>query len=1196
VEQFLTWLIQNAGGPALVNLPVTWAASDLAAAAGRWFRRRRHSDGLSRIVRAATGDDDCLSDAEFAAVRGLLEQESTWVLVGRGTVDDLAERIASCLTGRAGTESSLAAGRAIAAGLLEFAVRDLEPDLFPQVLFARLDRMQADQARALDEAMAAVHADLAAFAVHRGVADADSSARLMSQLGRVLDSLPGPADQSEVAVYLTVLSGWLNTTDPWLSDGRAGGMALPPASVERKLALASDGHDVEDADELARRCNRLVVLGGPGSGKTWLARRAARLCAEAALDALEAGATVDEVELPLYTTCATLAEMPSGDVIRRAVVSSALSLLPDMGGVRLTDSVQMLFEKRNGPTLLVADSLDEARGADKRVRLADSLPADWRILLTSRPASWRGQLTVSGADAARQVRNLHPLRYPEDVEPIINRWFSGRAAQAEDLRDQLRGRAALQQAATVPLILAFYCIVGGDEPLPGRRAELYDTVIRKMLAGPWHGIRDRDVDPDACLDTLRNWAWSAAARNPLSLTGVWADEFPTLRAKNHTPDERDALDRVATPLGPADDKTGLTQRRFAHRTIREHLVAEHIAETMPAEAAAELVNHIWYDPDWEYSAPGALAMHDKREQVLAHLIGRVTGGSQPYADLAARDRCLEIRRFLARVAQESAEDDWLPELAAMIGQARLDVAATGPVGICQVAASHWPTSNRPILQQALGLFADAARSEVALELAQAVARLAVTAEDRAAARKSLLTMLAGSPNDPRAAPALAEAVAALNPTALDRATARQTLLAVIRGPADPAHTPAFVKAVVGLAVTAEDREAVRKELLAILTARPTGPLEAASMAEAVAALNPTASDRGAARQALLAMLSAQDGLRWAHWLAQAVVGLAATTEHEPAAREELLAVLAAQADRGAETNPWGARTLTEAVTALNATAGDRAAARRALLTMLATSDPRGACALAEAVAALNPTPSDRTAAQNALLAMFRPGTYPGTALALAKALGALDPSTEQRATARQALLANLAAQTDSGWARGLAMQVAGLAISAEDRTATRQVMLAMLSAPTDPWTARALAEAVAALDPTPKDQESARQALLTVLREADPWKAVDIAQVLAVLDPTPEDQAAARRALLAILTTKAGHGPKEEIANAIAWLDPTPDDQAAARRTLLAVLTEADPWKAVGDPWKVVDIAQVFAVLDPTPADQAAARRWRSAR
>ena len=150
------------------------------------------------------------------------------------------------------------------------------------MLFARLDRMQADQASALDQAMLSVHADLAALFALQDAADADRFALVMGQLERVLDRLPpGPADRGEVAVYLATLISWLNT-DPWPQDTRFAGPALTPAAIERKLRIASDrgqGEEDLDADDLARQCARLVVLGGPGSGKTWLARRTARLCA-----------------------------------------------------------------------------------------------------------------------------------------------------------------------------------------------------------------------------------------------------------------------------------------------------------------------------------------------------------------------------------------------------------------------------------------------------------------------------------------------------------------------------------------------------------------------------------------------------------------------------------------------------------------------------------------------------------------------------------------------------------------------------------------------------------------------------------------------------------------------------------------------------------------------------------------------------
>ena len=89
-----------------------------------------------------------------------------------------------------------------------------------------------------------------------------------------MDSLPpGPARQSEIITYLATLIGWLNT-DPWPRDRRFSGPVLTPAAIKRKLkvkAATREGEEDIDADVLALQCQRLVILGGPGSGKTWLA-------------------------------------------------------------------------------------------------------------------------------------------------------------------------------------------------------------------------------------------------------------------------------------------------------------------------------------------------------------------------------------------------------------------------------------------------------------------------------------------------------------------------------------------------------------------------------------------------------------------------------------------------------------------------------------------------------------------------------------------------------------------------------------------------------------------------------------------------------------------------------------------------------------------------------------------------------------
>ena len=234
------------------------------------------------------------------------------------------------------------------------------------------------------------------------------------------------------------------------------------------------------------------------------------------------------------------------------------------------------------------------------------------------------QLDLDEKNDSHRVGQLRPLQYPGDVEPFIHHWFRDRPEQGKDLAAQIARRPGLQRAATVPLILAFYCIVGGREPLPVFRRDLYAKVLRRMLTGRWRSDYDRNPDVDTCLSALRALAWSGATSHPVSGAGTWADDIPAESGRLGEADQ-DAFDHVATPLGPSDFETAKTLRRFIHRSIREYLVAEHVA-SLPRDKAAEvLLPHLWYDPDWEYSAPSALAMHPDRDQLLRDLFGAPPG-------------------------------------------------------------------------------------------------------------------------------------------------------------------------------------------------------------------------------------------------------------------------------------------------------------------------------------------------------------------------------------------------------------------------------------------------------------------------------------------------------------------------------------------------------------------------------------------
>jgi hypothetical protein len=1176
---FVSWLVTGAVGPALVALPVNLVAEKLAAAAVRWFKRCRQTDDLSRLAKAAAaGVSVQLSRDEVSSLRKLLEKDRTWALLAGGklseTLQELTGQIAGCLPPRGGRTADDASevASAIARGLLEFAVFELQPEIFQKVVLARLQQM-SDQSSALDAALFAMHKDLYHLA---------GAARQLFR--QVMDRLPPvPADLNEVRIYLSTLIDWLNA-DPWPRDPRLGGPVLNPAAIERKLRVTGTGQDGDDdADELAQQCARLVVLGGPGSGKTWLAMRTARVCAEQAMGALDDGAGLDDVELPLYTTCSRLIST-HGD-IREAIVSSALNWIGDLGSSRIIQALHLCFTGREKRTLLVIDSLDEASDASlarDRLRQANSLKPPWRVLLTSRPSSWDGQLTIENVNKGHRVGTLLPLEYPDDVEPVIQRWFSNQPEQGQALATQIRRKPSLQQAATVPLILAFYCILGsspiGREPLPESRHDLYRQVVNRMLYGLWHSGSGPPPDPRACRQALRRWAWRGARNHPVSGIGQWEDDIPA-QPVQLSPAGQDAVDHIAAPLGGADFDTDETLRRFVHRSIREHLVAEHVAGLPAKKAIKVLLPHLWYDPDWEDAAPAAIAMHKERDEVLQALLCRASRSADIPGDLSVIDAGGEMRRLLARVAAESKESDWSPVTASIIGQAQVGLVRSGVASTIGQAVP-WESSRREARDVLLRQLADATGGQAAIDLAGRLAQLDPTDQDKRQAREALLHLLTGVTNK-WTARSLADWVTQLAATDQDRQQARSILLHTLAGEQEGQVAGELTGPMAQLGLTDLDNERARGILLRTL-ARETDGEAASDLAAGLAQLDPTEQDKYQARDALIRLLPMQTE-RWpVQRLTEELARLATSEQDARQTRGALLRLLPRMTDGRAATE------LADAVTKLDTTDQDKRQTRDTLLHLLERyTDGQAATRLADHIAKLDPTDEDKRQARAALLGLLDRAARADVASDLAARLARLDPTDQDKHQARDALL-RLLTGTRS-FARPLVYAMDQLGFTGQDKREARGALLRLLADTTDAWAAGGWADGLARLDPTEQDKREARAALLRLLTSetlAPPAAAGSAATVLAEgltrLDPTDEDKRLIREALLALLPAEFLN--PVELADAVLRLDPTSQDKRQVRSALLQRLPHAF-WA-----WMIPQLAWRIAELDPTAEDKQQAR------
>ena len=392
---------------------------------------------------------------------------------------------------------------------------------------------------------------------------------IRDSIDQLREELLGVADRHELIEYL---EEWIPKWDysPWI-QGRKWTHDRRPSQLERTLEIADKRRAMSPAEAL-ERIWLLTVLGGPGSGKTWLAQRLAREAAETALEQLR-DPRVDpaSVELPLFTTAAKWIEQHSTGF--EGLVEAAL---PNESQQR----IRRLVLRPGARVLAVADSLDEGVSVNHARTLLNSL-ADSptrRLVVTSRPEAWHSAASGLRATQDTRVGTLTELRYPGDVHGYIEAWFKGNPPTAQHLIRQLEHRRELRATATSPLLLTFYCMLTEQEPdqeLPRRRRELYRTIIDLLLAGGW-ATTDEHVNTDECRAILQQWAWDAVkdAVTPAGL-GVWPETITTNHPLPHVSAAMErALDNVAPkqehPRSSLYDRERV-ERRFLHRTLWEYL-------------------------------------------------------------------------------------------------------------------------------------------------------------------------------------------------------------------------------------------------------------------------------------------------------------------------------------------------------------------------------------------------------------------------------------------------------------------------------------------------------------------------------------------------------------------------------------------------------------------------------------------------
>jgi formylglycine-generating enzyme required for sulfatase activity len=491
---------------------------------------------------------------------------------------------------------------------------------------------------------------------------------------------------------------------------RAGGapvVLLPLETAYVPLRAKADYGAEIALNQVLDLGNRLVIVGGPGSGKTTVLLHMAWALASSLLTGQiepaysRLGLTVnkpkpekgklpvpaDELPLSLFVPLASYARhrrsLPPNAPPQHKTLAHFIShhLIGKQANFSLpTDFfVRLLEDGRN--VILLLDGLDEVANQSERAEVRQSVDdlvggrTSLRVVVTCRTIAYHDGRTALGANF-REIAVL-PLERERHIAPMVRQAYAciyphDGVARHERSEDLLCGIDRLEQErqqrlgdktdalVNSPLMVRLLLIVHvNNRTLPDERADLFNKAINALLQvdyGPEESvISELAADWEQRLDLAQYLAFQMHHQGPDQ-----GREIEEAVLKRTLRQEADFLPHIDAFLRHARQRGSVLEERdgsyrFIHLAFQEFLVARYLREVVGAESRKAILASLdchWDDPWWRepilllvgYMGASTAAAKPTRDFISALAKAGQTADAQFSAAELAGSAALEWRK------------------------------------------------------------------------------------------------------------------------------------------------------------------------------------------------------------------------------------------------------------------------------------------------------------------------------------------------------------------------------------------------------------------------------------------------------------------------------------------------------------------------------------------------------------------------